>query len=121
MQALRLEYGSIPASVAARIRQRWRLLTLCAVLLAYGISFLVCTKVFQGIRAISAGGGSSRPVVIDRRELIYFSADLERNQIGKVVFYPIIKPLELLGWAEVLDDARGMGGFECSLVCWLTR
>jgi hypothetical protein len=95
------------------------LLAVAAVFLAYGMSFVACTKVFQGIRAMSYNSAATRPAVVNRRELIYFSSDVELNEMGRVVFYPIVRPLELLHQVEFLHDARGMKGFEGSMGRWL--
>jgi hypothetical protein len=90
---------------------------LLAIPVFYVGSFIVSAKIFQGIRSISSP--SAAQARTPEPALIYFSSSLEVNEMGKVVFYPILRPLAWLGIAECIDDARGLAGLDYPLARWL--
>jgi hypothetical protein len=113
-----LGYSRSRPSHFERVRRRWRAWALLVIPVLYVGSFIASAKIFQGIRAISSPGRTA-PVPGPCPELIYFSSSLEVNEMGKMVFYPILRPLAWLGMAECIDDARGLAGHDFPLARWL--
>lgn len=83
-----------------KLNQKMILAGVAVVILLYHISFAVMANLFTDL-TISSGFG---PPVKNIPYLYMSRSSNKANRVGKILYYPIIRTGEWVGWWRYLDD-----------------
>lgn len=78
-------------------------LSAAIILVGYVLTFCCCARVLR-IDSIAVSSNMAPSAQSRQPILLYMSRDPMWNRIGRYVFYPIIKPLEMAGLACYSDE-----------------